>query len=80
MALTEIRQKWFILQENSQAGTGIKAGPFFDEESATNACKSAALAAPGVAFSVAKVVTGFSTGDAPLNKLKFTQVAGDPTP
>lgn len=76
MALTEIRPKWFVIQENSQAGTAIKSGPFFEELPAIEACKIVAAQQQGVAFSVVKVITGFTTGDTPVVKLKFTQPAG----
>lgn len=75
----KIQQKFWIIQDNSQASSTIKAGPFYDIGSANLACKSMATSNVGIQFVVVKSTSGFGT-DTPIGvPLEFFQPApGDP--
>jgi hypothetical protein len=78
----QIQQKFFVIQENSQTSSAIKAGPFYDKGSALEACQRIAAGNMGIPFVVVKSIGGFCTeapaavaldffapgpGDAPLD-------------
>lgn len=69
----KIQQKFWILQDNAQVSSVVKAGPFYDKGSAEAACQSIATSNVGIAFVVVKTTSGFATEKPVGMPLEFFQ-------